>query len=230
MSKINSELQKLSPSALLELYELDLTELGGGVRCFHPGLNELGQPVVWQGVEYTPLPIEATGFELRGSGALPRPTVRLSNIEGLLAAEARELNYFLGAKFTRRRTFVRFLDAVNFANGNPEADPTQELIPEIWYVDRKASENAVEITFELAAALDMVGIQLPRRHIIQNTCIWGYRDANCNYTGGPVADRNNQPTTDPAQDKCSKTLGGCKLRFGDGRLPFGGFPGVGLVR
>jgi lambda family phage minor tail protein L len=225
-----SEIQKLSPSALIELFELDAVALGGDVRYFHAGTNELGGDVVWQGNTYTRLPIEATGFEMRGSGTLPRPLIRLSNMQGLIAAEARESGGFLGAKVTRRRTFARFLDAVNFAAGNPEADPTQALPDEIWYVDRKSNEDQTMIEFELASALDMVGMLLPRRQIIQNTCTWLYRDGNCNYTGGPVADVNNMPTSDPSKDRCAKTLTACKLRFGDGRIPIGSFPGVGLVR
>lgn len=227
---IKSEIQSLAPSALIDLFELDATVLGGDVRYFHAGTNELSGDVVWQGVTYTRLPIEATGFETRGSGSLPRPVIRISNIGGLLAAEARDYDYFLGAKLIRHRTFARFLDAVNFENGNPEADPTQSLPDEIWYVDRKSNEDAISIDFELSSALDMIGVELPRRKIIQNTCTWLYRDANCNYTGGPVADEANVPTNDPSKDRCGKTLTACKLRFGDGRLPFGGFPGVGLIR
>ena len=227
---IATEVQLLAPSALVELFELDLTAFGGGLRYFHAGTNALGGDVVWQGNTYTRLPIEADGFETRANGALARPTLRLSNIDGAVAAEAREFGDFLGAKLTRHRTFAPFLDAANFADGNPEADPTQALLDEVWYVDRKSTENPTVIEFELASALDMIGVQLPRRQIIQNTCTWGYRDGNCNYLGGPVADAQNQPTSDPAKDRCSKTLTGCKLRHGDGRIPFGGFPGVGLIR
>lgn len=38
----------------------------------------------------------------------------------------------------------------------------------------------------------------------------------------------NVPTWTASEDKCSKRLDGCKLRFGsNSNLPFGGFPGVG---
>src|SRR5260364_95548 len=48
-----------------------------------------------------------------------------------------------GCRLIRKRTFARFLDAVNFPEGNPEADPNQHFSDEIWCVDRKAAENAV---------------------------------------------------------------------------------------
>lgn len=230
MSAVHNEIQKLNPSAMIELFELDGSEVGADVRYFHAGTNEMSGDVVWQGITYSRMPIEATGFETRSSGALARPTLRVANLDGLMAAEAREQNYYLGSKLIRHRTFARFLDAVNFAGGNPEADPTQYMPLEVWYIDRKSEESAEALTFELAAALDMVGMQLPRRQIIQNTCTWAYRGETCNYTGGPVADLNNIATSDPTKDKCSKSLTGCKMRFGNAPLPFGGFPAVGLIR
>ena len=39
-------------------------------------------------------------------------------------------------------------------------------------------------------------------------------------------DGENKRTDDPSKDRCPRTLGGCRLRFGDrGALPFDGFPG-----
>jgi lambda family phage minor tail protein L len=140
---LSEEAQKLSPAALVELFELDLRARGGEVLRFHAGVNALGRDVVWQGSPYIRLPIEAEGFERRGQGALPRPRLRVANIGGLLGAEARAFDDFVGCRLVRKRTFARFLDAVNFAEGNPEADPHQHFPDEIWCVDRKAAENAV---------------------------------------------------------------------------------------
>lgn len=226
---ITSEIQKLSPSALIELFVLDLGKQGGGTFRFHAGTNELRGDVVWQGNTYIHLPIEASGFDKRATGALPRPTVSVSNINGIMGAQAREYGDFLGCKLTRKRTFARFLDAVNFTSGNADAAPDQELPDEIWYFDRKATENTMVLTYELSSALDMAGVRLPRRQIIQNCCAWRYRSPECGYAGGPVATELDVTTADPALDRCSKSLTGCKKRFTD-ILPFGGFPGCGLVR
>ena len=84
--------------------------------------------------------------------------------------------------------------------------------------------------FELASSLDLVSIRLPRRHFIQNCCAWLYRGPDCGYTGAPVADAAGNPTTNAAVDACGKQLTDCQLRFGTSAvLPFGGFPGCGLV-
>jgi hypothetical protein len=119
--------------------------------------------------------------------------------------------------------------------GNPTADTTQEMTPEIWYVERKVSEDNTVVTFELASAMDLAGVQLPRRQIIQNYCLWmtigGYRGTYCGYTGAPVAKADGTPTTDPLLDKCGGKLSDCKLRiWPDNILNFGGYPAAGLVR
>lgn len=229
---IESDVQKLNPGAIVEMFELDATELGGDVLRWHSGVNVLGNDLVWDGETYSRFPVEASGFERSAKGTLPRPKVKVANISGLIGAMVRSLDDLMGAKVTRRRTFVKYLDAVNFPGGvNPQADPNCAFPEEIWFVDRKANENGIFIEFELSAAFDVRGVKLPRRQCIQNTCGWLYRGAECGYAGGAVADKNDTPTTDMAQDQCGKRLASCKLRFGQyAELPFGAFPGVGLIR
>jgi len=229
---IETDIQTLAPGSLVALFELDATAIGGDVLRFHAGVNALGNSVVWQGNSYTRFPLDASGFERSGSGQLPRPTIRVANITGLVGALVRELQDLAGAKVTRRRTFLKYLDAVNFPGGvNPSADPNCGFPDEVWFVDRKSTENGLYLEFELAAAFDVAGVLLPRRQCIQNVCTWRYRSAECGYAGGPVADKNDVATGDSAKDACGKRLGSCKLRFGAfGELPYGGFPGVGLIR
>ena len=227
---IQTEIQSLSPTALIELFTLDLSLQGGPVLHFHAGTNGQEGDLVWQGQTYTRFPVKADGFKQSATGALPRPTLTASNINGYLAALARAYGGFAGCKLTRTRTFARSLDAVNVPGGNAQADPTQHLPPEIWFVDRKSNEDAQTMTFEIASSLDLVAVKLPRRQYIQNACTWVYRSADCGYTGGPVADAGGNPTSDPARDACGKQLSDCKLRFGASAiLPFGGFPGCGLT-
>lgn len=229
---IESDVQKLAPGAIVDLFELDATALGGSVIRWHNGVNALGNDVVWQGNSYTRFPVEASGFARSGQGTMPRPTMKVANVSGLVGALARELRDLCGAKVTRRRTFVKYLDAVNFPGGvNPQADPNVGFPNEVWFVDRKAAENGIYVEFELSAAFDVQGVKLPRRQCIQNVCPWLYRSAECGYAGGPVADKTDTPTSNPALDQCGKRLASCRLRFGEfEQLNFGGMPGVGLVR
>lgn len=228
---IAADVQSLTPAAIVDLFVLDLTDLGGDVSRYHAGTNELSAAVVWQGETYTPFPVAVSGFEQSGSGALPRPTLRISNLNGLVGALAREYGDAIGAQVTRKRTLIKYLDAANFDAGNPEADPNTHLPDEVYYVHRKVAETKELIEFELAAAWDVQGVKLPRRQVIQNICPWRYRGANCGYAGGAVADERDIPTNDADEDECGKRLRSCRLRFGENaELPFGGFPGSGLVR
>jgi lambda family phage minor tail protein L len=229
---LRPDIQKLTTTALLEFFVIDLSPIGVDAKYyFHNDVNELRNDVSWQGQVYTRFPIEADGFEWNGSGAQPRPKVRVGNITGLLGALAREHQDLVGVKFTRKRTFLRYLDAVNFASGNPTADPNIHFTDEIWYIDRKTSENRVFLEWELASGADLTGVLLPRRQCIQNTCTWQYRSAECGYSGPPVADINDQPTSDSALDACSKRLTGCDYRYPEPTpKPFGGFPAIGKLR
>lgn len=231
------DLQQLSAGSLIELFVLDTTALTDSTGeselfRFHAGTNGLRTPVVWQGETYQPFPINATGFEVTGRGVLPRPRLLVANVTSLIGAICRELQDLIGARVVRKRTFVKYLDAVNFPGGvNPTADPTIYLPDVVWFVHRKVSEQKIAVEFELAAPFDVQGVMLPRRQVIQNMCPWLYRGAECGYAGGPVADVNDSPTSDLAVDRCGKRLASCQLRFPSPvELPYGGFPGAGRVR
>ena len=229
---IAAELAQLAPSARVTLYVVDATALGGSVLRFHNGANELSQPVVWQGLTYTMLPIEADGFEVRADGPAPRPTLRVGNKDGLMGALAREYRNLAGATLTRKRTRAKYLDAVNFEGGiNPTADPTAAYPDDVWRFDRMSRRDKFLVEWELVSPFDAEGVLLPRRQIRVSVCGSAYRSAECGYAGGPVAKADDTPTSDPALDRCSLKISGCKLRFGaSAELPIDIFPGAGVLR
>ena len=386
---ISTDVQKLQAGSIIDLYEIDATAIGGTVLRWCSDVNELNTDIVWQGETYTRFPIIVDGFARSGRGTQPRPTIKASNVAGVLGALVREFNDLVGAKFTRKRTFVKYLDAVNFAadydksvnrervnlldwseefnnsvwrqavtvvpdvllapdgtltadstdktiannfelrqvitgqlinteytfsvflkkwnydsarvtlsndtgnvgiasqdcdlsseewerfsvsgttnssstnvrvsihgwghttdayawgaqlelgsvattyqsvghgeGENPQADPNVGFADEVWYVDRKASEDGIFISFELASAMDLTNAKLPKRQITQNTCAWQYRSAECSYSGGAVANIMDVATAVLDDDVCGHRVESCKLRFGDNaELPYGGFPG-----
>ena len=122
-NKIVSELQKVNPSATIELFTLTLNNALHGattVYRFHAGtsLKDNGD-IIWQGNTYTKFPVQAEGFAY-GKGQLPRPTLTFSNALGTLSAillQVNELttgNDLTGAIVTRIRTKAKFLDHANF--------------------------------------------------------------------------------------------------------------------
>ena len=122
-----------------------------------------------------------------------------------------------------------------FPEGNPSADPREELPPEIWIVQQKTLETAQVVEFTLASALDFNGQKLPDRPIIAGVCAWlrkgGYRGPYCGYTGGRMFDLNGNRVTDPTLDRCSGLMSDCKKRFGEYEvINFGGFPSADLIR
>lgn len=227
---ILGELQALNSGAWVELFVLDCTNIGGEITRFHAGTNEFRNPVVWQGLTYYPYPVEVNGFELNGSGSPPRPKMKVANIDGLLSELLFQMNDLIGAKLIRKRTKVHYLDAENFIDGNENANPNEHAPDEIYYIAQKLTENNTLVEFELSTALDLQDAILPRRQVLATACAWRYREEVCGYTGVPVADEMDRPASNLKQDRCSKTITGCKLRFGsNGVLPFGGFPGVAIV-
>lgn len=219
---IETDIQKLTPGNLVAFFELDATDIGGGIVRFH-GINGHGA-LTWQTLEYSPWAINASGFA-RTSDQQPRPRLQVANIDGSITYLCDLFDDLVGAKLIRRQTFFKYLD------GEPEADPTQEFEPEVWFIERKSDEQQEFVEFELVSPLDFQGVKIPRRQIIANNCPWEYRGPNCNYTGGPVATVTDEPTSDPDQDRCGKRPASCKLRdWPDEQLNYGGFAAAGLVR
>tara|TARA_R100000781_G_scaffold68517_1_gene43145 strand:- start:225 stop:800 length:576 start_codon:yes stop_codon:yes gene_type:complete len=172
-SAVFSDLQSINPSAIIELFTLQLSNSLHGANTiyrFHAGssLNANGQ-IVWNGNAYLRFPIQATGFAFQ-KGQLPRPKITISNATGLISAilltvnETTTGNDLTGATVTRIRTLAKFLDAVNFANGqNATADPNAEFPQEIYAIDRKVTETREIVEFELAAPTDLAGVRIPGR-------------------------------------------------------------------
>jgi len=225
---IQEQLYKLEPSAIIELFQMELTLAVNGVDStfyYHAGTNELTADIVFNGITYAATPIEVEGFEMTTKGTLPRPTMRVANANSAISALLVLYNP-LQAKVTRIRTCKKFLDAVNFSGGNATADPTAKFEDEIWYIDRVSQENPQLVEFELTSKLDLLNLALPRRQVLEH-CPWRYRGTECGYTGKSYFDVNDNATT-AANDQCGKRYSSCALRFTSGNLPFGGFPGARL--
>ena len=228
MSEMFQELLSSNPYAIIELFELHLDqELHGSTEIvrFHAGANQTSPvgEIYWQGQPYQALPIEAEGFEYSGSGQLPRPTIRVSNLLGSISAlllgvnEITPGNDLTGAKVIRIRTLSRFLDPANFTGSvNPYGTPANEEMPrEIYYIDRKSAENREIVEFELASVFDLAGVRAPKRQVIANICQWKYRSAECGYTGSNYFDEYDLPLGATAATNFSATAFGSEISAGE---------------
>lgn len=142
IKSLSHELSNLTPSALIELYEIDLSTLldakslpnlsaqaqqvgfageAGSVLRFHNNVKVFNSTVIWNKKTYYPAPIEATGFENSSRGTLPTPLLTIASqsdegtkIISLLRHQILKNGDIIGAKVTRRRTFAKYLDWENF--------------------------------------------------------------------------------------------------------------------
>ena len=172
---IITDLQKINPSSVIELFTLEITAALHGSNAtyrFHAGTNyNSNADIIWATNTYTKIPIQAEGFAYT-RGQLPRPTLVVSNALNTITALLLTVNQttagndLTGATVTRIRTLARYLDSINFpGNTNPlgTPDPTAEFPQEIYKIDRKSSENREVVTFELAAVFDLAGVRAPKR-------------------------------------------------------------------
>ena len=197
------ELLRLAPSAIIDLFEIELTKDVNGVDDilrYHAGKNGLTENIKFGGETYPAVPVEIEGFEFSSKGSLPRPTLRVGNVDNAITSLMLLYNP-LAARVRRIRTFVKFIDTTNFQNGvnpyfskesdvegalvtqngdnltgqteNDTADPNAKIV-ETWYIDRISSENPQFVEFELAPRLDLMNLALPRR-TIEEFCPWVYR-------------------------------------------------------
>ena len=135
-----AELNKINPSSVIELYELELTvglHIPTGnpnnldtVFRFHAGanLNNFGE-IIFNGNSYQRVAVKVEGFADTSTGTIPRPTLTFSNLGGITKDSAvmnmsdflnvvnvvTPNNDLLNAKVTRLLPLASALDNANFA-------------------------------------------------------------------------------------------------------------------
>lgn len=194
LALVNAIADSFAPTALISLFTLDsrFVSVNGALYRWTSSVNGQYRSIVFGGLTYTPLPIEAEGFDILGDGGLPRPKLRASNINGFFSQFLLTQGDMVGAKLTRTRVFARFLDDTNWERGNPYGtpDPTAAYEPDIFYINRKVVENPEMVELEATSCFELDNVKLPRRPILSIQCPFRYRDPEtCGYSGAPKSDR-----------------------------------------
>ena len=226
-------MSQLVTEGLITLFQLDTRNLGGQMFYF-TSAEDAETAIIWGGQQYAALPMDASGFEMTTRGAIPQPNVTISNLFGAGNLLLDSYKGLIGATLYRILTLRRFLDD----GATPDAGAY--ITRDAFVVSQKTSHNALAIVFKLASRMDQEGVQLPRRQILRDICTHTYRFwnpafgfdyslATCPYTASYSFDINNQPTDYP-HDICQRSIGACRLRFGDQVLPARFFPGVGKIK
>lgn len=224
--------QRIYISADQNTWKADTTLINADKVFDVGGEKKWMRNIIWQGKTFEPMSIQVDGLEMNSSGRASTPTLSMANnINGLqsaVSAYCLQFNDFAGAKLTIITTLAKYLDAANFSAGNPTA--SNEAETQLWYIEQKTSENMEQVTFELSNPIDFEGQRIPMRQI-SSQCHWcmmgNYRGEECGYTGAAMFTEKNEPTTNPALDKCSGRLSSCKIRKNEGS--FGGQPAANLI-
>lgn len=199
----NKSLFSINPDVIIDLFDIDFSSLqsdfqelkdvygvnlgSDSVYRFCPMING-SNPIIWQGYSYQPLPISIEGFEQKSDGTLPRPKLKIANPQGLFSKIFYSNEDFIGCKVSRKRTYARFLDDENFQqqSGNPfgGADPNARFNDDVFFINRKISEDKNFIEIELVSVLELEESWVPARIILADYCNWTYRcEIGCGYKG-----------------------------------------------
>ena len=204
IKKAIKEAAAIDPSSIIDFFEIDVTDIQFDLSLidtkvfseesnkslsqdrifrFHNSVSLTTREITFNDKTYIAAPIGVEGLEMSSSGTLPRPTLSLSvKPEGVKALSQlkgvlEKIGDLTGAKFTRIRTFAKFIDA-SFPVGKNSA----KLIHDIYFIDRKTNESAQTLSFEMASSIDLENFGVPKRLVIQDKCQWQYRGEGCCYT------------------------------------------------
>lgn len=237
------DIQQLEPGSLVQLIEVDGTDFGmDAVLRFHAynipadGWKSFAADnlpsIIWQGKEFDPHPYELSGMEMSSAGAQPTPKLSVSNVGNFVAALCLQYDDLVKAKVKIHTTMAKYLDAANWIQGNPNANPQEERV-QLFLVNAKTAETRSVVEFELCSPFDIQSLQLPSRQITP-VCTWCIRGwyrtgTGCDYAGTRYFTKDGTPTTDPSKDECGGRMADCTARFGEDKpLSFGGFPAANL--
>ena len=155
----NNQLQQLTHSALVHLYELDLNPIGYNIIQRFCNYNQTnGLPIYYRGNAYTPFPIESSGFEKSKDTTPGNPEIRLSNIGSIITALVKAYKGLTGAQIRRYTIFSHNLD------GKPGANSLEVQDYQVWSISRN-NRNDLIASFSLKHSLELTGAKIPRRRI-----------------------------------------------------------------
>ena len=138
---INTHIHEIEPTTPIFLFEIDLNEIKpgtandygliqgpikDGVIRIHNDFNlfKVNRGIIkWKGNYYYPFPVYGEQFDVTSNGTIPTPKVKFSSqflddeynsFYKYIRMQINDLKDVVGAKVTRRKTFIRYLSPDNF--------------------------------------------------------------------------------------------------------------------
>lgn len=135
---------------IIEFVELDLSNIGGSFFRMYNSMDVAGGgDITFLGETWSPVPFISEGWGKDSSGRTPRPTITISDFEGLLLAEAILYEDLVGATVKRYETTFG-----NVAGGSFYG-------PEIWSLNQKIEADGFIFKVGLASPMDQQAKRLP---------------------------------------------------------------------
>jgi lambda family phage minor tail protein L len=163
MSELLETVGKSTAPAIIELFEIDCTNIPGMSEYhfyFTPMVNTenaVNGGVVFNGNTYLPFPIAISGLTFNAEGAPARPQLTISNVNKLLGSLSFTFQDVIGAKVIYTKTFEIYLNS-----------PTPTSAPPLKFtIAKKVSHNMTAIAFELRSPLDREQAFLPKRQMLK---------------------------------------------------------------
>ena len=197
-AEIASDVQEFDLGEYVELYELDLTSLGGGITRITSHTNVTSQsspdrislgsdsmkltddymafsqsgsvasPISFNGNTYIPINCKAEGFEFTSKNQLPRPLFPVS-IVGDTGSALRTLIRDYDDLIGIPFTRRRTFSQYLGSTGQPE------MPQDVYAIERKIVQNNLFVKWELSAFMDHEGKKIPGRLILKDNCTHVYR-------------------------------------------------------
>ena len=237
MTHLQEEAQSLNPSAVLSLFTLDASNIGGSVYRFCSEAEPDGTPVSFDGNSFSQISLKTEGFEWNSNGTMPRPKMSVSALNDTFYSLVVSTQGAQGALIQRDRTLAKFLD------GHEYGGQGIKFPSDLYIVDRVTQLTKSIVVLELLTPLDLPRCQVPSRMALRDLCPWVYRRWNgsaweydqtgnaCPYTGTACFTRYGESTSDKSEDSCGRKMSDCVARHGIFKnLPYGGFPGLARTR
>lgn len=159
-----SELQKLDQSEpLIEIVEIDATRKGGATWFItsHPPFPGPAALYFKSNIVLS-IPVETEGWVEANDDMLPKPIVRVSNVQKDFFAAVNSLGDMSGCTVRRYLIFAKNLD-----NGSAP-DSTKASEPSEWLIERMQHLSEQKIEWSLMVPFELPNLRIPRERVLRD--------------------------------------------------------------
>lgn len=142
---------------IVELFELDFRRQGGGV-IYITNNSYVNRDIVWNGTLYTPNAVLIEELSNTVKGTSPQPTMKVSNISGILNSQILITRDLVGGKVTRTIILSDNLDD----GQNPSTTPIQP--PDTFFINNSLRDKN-EISLRTSTQLGAFNTEIPAMRV-----------------------------------------------------------------